>query len=63
MGLSLLQAMGFGPDEGDELVGEIEGYGMVPVYNLSSRMSFDVWVDDYMLSKNRAIEKLRRHCN
>lgn len=64
MGYALLEWYGGGdPSEGDTLVGDFEMYGMVDVYNLSQDNETHVWVEDYMLSKSRVIEKYYDKCD
>ena len=42
-------------DKGDEIIGELNSYGFKDVLVNSS--SGRLWIDDYMLSRNRASEK------
>lgn len=62
-GIYLLEQYGgYDPRVGDQIVGLGTGYGMkdviYPVANTDGR----VYVDDYLLSKDRAIEKMRDKC-
>jgi hypothetical protein len=50
------------PDKGDEVVGKMETYGMKTIFNTTVDEEFRVWIDDFMLSKNRALEKLYENC-
>ena len=50
------------PDEGDVIVGNFESYGMMDIYNLTADSELTVWVEDYWLSKSRAIEKYYDKC-
>ncbi|MBA3018690.1 MAG: hypothetical protein KJ550_09655 [Proteobacteria bacterium] len=51
------------PSEGDVLVGDYETYGMKDIYNLTADAETKVWVEDFWLSKSRAIEKYYDKCN
>lgn len=44
------------PSEGDNLVGDLEAYGFKDVYNLSDRDETRVYVEDYLLDEDDAIE-------
>jgi|JI6StandDraft_1071083.scaffolds.fasta_scaffold1179755_1 hypothetical protein len=50
------------PDKGDLLVGNFNSYGFVDGYNLTQEKSLKVWVEDYWLSKESAIEKFKDKC-
>jgi len=50
------------PSEGDTLAGDFESYGMKEIYNVSADSETKVWVEDYMLSKDSAIEKYYEKC-
>jgi hypothetical protein len=54
---------GYDPDQDDKLVGEIESYGMKGVVFLPNEHKSQVWVEDYWLSPERAMAKLRSKCN
>ncbi|GAG07882.1 unnamed protein product [marine sediment metagenome] len=43
--------------EGNTIVGDFESYGIKTVYDLRTGQEIRVWVDEYWLSRNRAIEK------
>jgi hypothetical protein len=65
MGYALLQLWSFTayePQEGDLIVGEFESYGFKEVINLTRKISYRVWVDDYFLSSTRVVEKYLRRC-
>lgn len=51
------------PFEGDVIVGDFESYGMKNIYNLTRGSETRVWVEDYMLSRDSAIETLYDKCN
>ena len=64
MGYALLQWYGGNlPSNGDEIVGDIEMYGMKDIYNLSNSASTKVWVEEFWLSKSRVLEKLADKCS
>ena len=51
------------PDQGDNIGGDLNSYGMNEFYNLSKNLKINLWVDDYMLSKDRALEKISDKCD
>jgi hypothetical protein len=53
---------GHDPREGESIVGEIRSYGFKDVFYPDSGRSGRIYVDDYMLSRSSAIEKLREKC-
>jgi len=53
---------GHDPGKGESTIGELRGCGFKDVFNPDSGNSGKVYVDDYMLSKARALEKLREKC-
>jgi len=53
---------GHDPKEGESIAGEIRSYGFKDVFYPDSGSSGRVYVDDYMLSRSSAIEKLRGKC-
>jgi hypothetical protein len=62
-GVYLLQWYGgFAPEVGDPILGDLASYGFKDVYYPQSRSKGQVYVDDYMLSRSRAIEKLAEKC-
>jgi len=64
MGFALLEWYGGNdPGEGDTLVGDFESYGMKDIYNLTADAETTVWVEDYWLSRDSAIEKYYEKCN
>ena len=64
MGFALLEWFGGNdPNEGDILVGDFETYGMKDIYNISADSETQVWVEDFWLSKERAIEEYFEKCN
>lgn len=51
------------PDKGDVIVGDFESYGMKNIYNATSEAELRVWVEDFWLDKEDALEKLFDECN
>lgn len=44
------------PSEGDKLVGILDSYGFTDVYNISRQQETHVYVEDYLLDEDDAIE-------
>ena len=64
VGFALLEWYGGNdPDVGDTIIGDFEAYGFKDVHNLTSDAELRVWVDDFWLSKSRAIEKYYDKCD
>jgi hypothetical protein len=64
MGYALLEWYGGNdPDEGDIVVGNFESYGFKDIYNLTANSILRVWVEDYWLSKEEALEQYFEHCD
>src|SRR6202022_3467551 len=53
---------GHDPDKGDVLIGKYHSYGMHDIYDETADENISVWVEDYDLSKEDALEKLVEHC-
>lgn len=53
---------GYDPSEGESIAGELSGYGFKDVFYPDSGSSGSVYVDDYMLSRSSAIEKMKEKC-
>jgi len=53
---------GHPPSKGDQIVGEISGYGMKDIYYSNANSNGRVWVEDYLLSRDRVIEKYNEKC-
>ena len=53
---------GYEPSKGESIVGEIRSYGFKDVFYPDTGSSGRVYVDDYMLSSDRAIEKINGKC-
>ncbi len=51
------------PSRGDILAGDYESFGMKDIYNLTDDHELRVWVEDFWLSKSRAIEKYYDKCH
>ena len=64
MGYALLEWYGGNyPDKGDVIVGNFESYGFKNVYNLTAGSELRVWVEDYWLSKEDALEQYFENCD
>lgn len=50
------------PDEGDRLVGAFETYGMQDVFNATADDELRVWVEDFWLTRRRALEIMYTKC-
>jgi hypothetical protein len=62
-GFSILEWFGgHDPDKGDKIVGAYESYGMKTVYDATADEEVRVWVEDYYLTKDSALEKLMDKC-
>ena len=63
MGYILLEWFGGSfPQVGDQIVGDLETYGMKDAYNLSRENQTKFWVDEFWLSRDRVLSKLRDKC-
>jgi hypothetical protein len=63
MGYDLLEWYGgHDPDRGDVLVGQYESYGMHDIYDDTADEELTIWVEDYGLSKEDALDKLVEKC-
>lgn len=51
------------PDQGDNIGGKFNSYGTKEFYNLSRNSETKLWIDDYMLSKSNALEKIGDKCD
>lgn len=56
-GYSILDLYGLGPNKGDVIVGSFDSYGMQTLYNLNNDREFKVYVEEYNLSRDDALEK------
>lgn len=50
------------PAKGDTLIGDLEAFGLKDLYISNQDAKVRVWIDDYMLSQSRVVEKLRAKC-
>jgi hypothetical protein len=63
-GLFLLEWYGgYDPLRGDEIVGDIASYGMKDAYYTNVKQRGRVYVEDYLLSRTRAAQKLADKCD
>jgi hypothetical protein len=63
-GLFLLEWYGgYDPVKGDELIGNLASYGMKDVYYTNKKQRGRLYVEDYLLSRTRAAEKLADKCD
>lgn len=53
---------GHDPDTDDILIGKIEEYGMHDILDDTADESVTVWVEDYLLSREKALELLVDKC-
>jgi hypothetical protein len=53
---------GYDPDTDDVLIGKIEEYGMHDIIDDTADESVTIWVEDYLLSRGRALELLVDKC-
>ncbi len=62
-GIYLLEWFGgHDPSMGESILGELNGYSFKEVFYPDSGQQGRVYVDDYMLSRERAIEKMKDKC-
>lgn len=62
-GLVILEWMGgYDPDEGDKIRGELSSFGTKDYYIINKDRTSRLWLDDYMLSEEDALEKIREEC-
>ena len=54
---------GWDPDKGDVLVGVFEQYGMHDINDPTVDEELTVWVEDYYLTKEDALDKLAEQCD
>lgn len=54
---------GYDPSEGDVIIGDMRGFGFRDVFYPQKNAKGKVYVDDYLLSTSRAIEKMKDKCN
>lgn len=51
------------PDKGDIITGNFESYGFKNIYNLTVDAELRVYVDNYWLSRDRALERYFDKCH
>jgi len=51
------------PEIGDRISGNFKSFGTADFYNQSLSSDMRLWIDDYWLSKETALEKINDHCN
>lgn len=51
------------PEEGDNIIGNMRSYGIREMYNGTRESCCSFYVDDYLLTKQGAIDKIKEHCN
>lgn len=61
-GYAILDVYGYGPSRGDTIAGDFEAYGMKKLFNISEDRDFQAYVDEYWLTRERAIEKFSEKC-
>lgn len=50
------------PEEGDVLFGDFSVYGFADVYNVTAESEVYLWLDDYMLDEEAALQQLVDDC-
>lgn len=50
------------PEKGDILYGDFQSYGFKNGFNITKKKKMRVWLEDYMLSKDDALEKYSEQC-
>ncbi len=50
------------PDKGGRLVGKLNFYGRKRIFNITANVELGVWIDDFMLDKEEALECLLEEC-
>lgn len=53
---------GYDPDEDDVLTGKFASYDMRTIFDQSADEEITVWIEDYNISKEEALEKLADKC-
>lgn len=63
MGYAVLEWYGGNdPDIGDRIVGDFESYGFKDIYNVTADSELQVWVENYWLSWEDALELYFEKC-
>jgi len=50
------------PDLGDQVTGDFHSFGTKDFFNVTRDTDSRLWIDDYMLSKGSALEKIMEEC-
>lgn len=50
------------PDKGDVVVGDLESYGIKDAFNITADSNTRMWVEEYWLSRSRAVDKFSDKC-
>lgn len=50
------------PEKGQTVVGELIAYGFKTIFNSDSGTELRVWIEDFMLDKEEALEQLVEQC-
>ena len=53
---------GHDPDKDDVLIGDFRSFGLKTIHDQTADENTRVWVDDYGLTKQSALEKLLEKC-
>lgn len=48
-------------NRGDEVEGDLEGFGSHEIYNVTDNETFSLWIDDYGLSRECALDWLEKN--
>ena len=51
------------PDLGDKISGSFNSFGTQEFFNNTKDNDCSLWIDDYMLSKDEALDKVKEQCN
>lgn len=54
---------GHDPDINDQITGSLSSFGFKDLFDKTADSDCRFWIDDYMLSKEDAIEKIKEQCN
>ena len=63
-GFIIAQWMGSNePSQGDQVAGDFNNFGTDTFYNVTRSTESKLWIDNYMLSKDSALEKITEKCD
>ena len=63
-GYSLLETVGADtPDKDDEVVGTLNEYGSCDIYDITTDSEISVYVDDFYLTEEDALDQLVENCD